>query len=792
MRVPISWLKEYVSINIPTQELADRLTAIGVAIESVEHRNKAGLSGVVAAHIRTIEKHPNADRLRVGQLEVGGETLQIVTGAQNVQAGDTIPLARIGARVFDKEGKPQRIDKGKLRGIESFGMMCSANELGIDGKNLPEAQREGVMILPPDTPPGADVLKLFGIEEEVLIVEPFANRPDYLSIYGIAREVAVLLGEPLKPLVLDFAESSEDASALCKVENEAPELCQRYIARVILDASAGPSPLWMQGRLAAAGMRSINRIVDVTNYVLVEVGQPLHSFDYDKLEGHLVAVRKGRTGESMKSIDGETRALNDSMLVIADARVPVAIAGVMGGLDSEVSDATSRVLLESAHFHAATVRRTSQALGLRSESSRRFEKNLPYENADLGSRRACALLASFGARIARGYVEAGTPAPTPVSLDLKPATVARVLGVSIPSDRIESILKALHMTVSAGHDGFTVKVPGFRPDLRREIDLVEEVARHYGYDNVPTTLPGGRAQGGSVSMEAGEEWLRDQMARQGFFEAITAGLYGADAREKTGFGERTEMKVYNPLSEDQAHLRSTLLVHLLEVLVHNARARQTSVRMFELSKIYTPGVASNNGGGVQEQRRLGMVLWGDGTDLFTGRGAVEALGSGYSFAATEAPGFHRGKTARVMLHSQDVGVLGVLHPQKAAALELEGDVVLAELDYEAILADRKVVKYRPIARFPESERDMAFIVREDVVFGQLEGVVREVAAELLQSVRCMDVYRGDQIPSGHKSMMIRLVYQAADRTLSDKELEGLTNRIEASLADRFEAKLRKG
>lgn len=778
MRVPMSWLREYVDINVSTEELATRLSAIGVAIEYIENRNP-GIHGIYVAEIVKVEKHPDADRLRVTQCNLGDRQLQIVTAAPNIQQGHKIPLSVEGAKVL-KEGKPFDIKKSKLRGVESFGMMCSADELGIPSKDLPAEQREGVLILPPDSEPGADVVKLLGIDEQVLVVEPFANRPDYLSIYGIAREVAALLGVPLKPLKLDFPEVSEAASDMCTVTVQNADLCPRYVARVVLDARVGPSPLWMQGRLAAAGMRAINRVVDVTNYVMLEVGQPLHAFDYDRLDGHQIHVRQAHANERIKTIDGDERTLSDSMLVIADRSRPVAVAGVMGGLDSEVCGETRTVLLEAANFNPVSVRRTGAALGMRSESSKRFEKGLSWHGVDVGSRRAAVLLAQLGCRVAQGAVEAGHGAPLPASVDFKPEAVGRILGVPVPVDRIKSILARLEFICHGSDTAMQVVVPAHRLDVRRDVDLVEEVARHFGYNNVPSTLPGGRFAGGAGHADRGEEHLRDLLSRLGLYEAITPTLYRKDSRARFGFAEVPEIKVHNPLSEEQHHLRSTVLVHLLDVALHNIRARQTALRFFELSRVYEPlgpteEMQPDTPPGVAQRRRLGLLWWGGGQDFFLAKGAIEAVadacGASFEVTPAEVPGFHPGKTAHLYLDREMVGVLGVLHPQTASQLEVEGDIVLAELDVAALLVPRVARNYESVARFPAAERDLAVVFEDRVSWAQVKRAVQGSAGSLLRDVACFDVYRGESIPAGHKSVAFRMVYQAGDRTLTDAEVD---------------------
>jgi phenylalanyl-tRNA synthetase beta chain len=735
-----------------------------------------------------MEKHPDADRLRVAQCNIGQETLQIVTAAQNVQTGHRIPLSVHGAMVM-KGGTPTKIEKGKLRGVVSNGMMCSAEELGISAKDLPQEQREGVLILPSDTEPGADVIKLFGIDDEVLVIEPFANRPDYLSIHGIAREVAAALGLPLKPLDVAFPESEEVTTSLCKVTVADPHQCPRYTARIIREVSTAPSPLWLQGRLASAGVRAINRVVDVTNYVMLETGQPLHAFDYDKLEGHEIHVRQAHAGERIKTIDGDERTLSDSMLVIADQVRPIAVAGVMGGLDSEVTAETRTVLLEAANFNPVSVRRTGQALAMRSESSKRFEKGLSWEGVGTGSLRACALLAKLGGRVTHGVVEAGHGAPVPVHIEFRPSAVDAVLGVHIDRQTITAKLGLLGFTVrSDASDRAAVIVPSHRLDVKREIDLVEEVARQYGYDNIPSTLPGGRFAGQASEIDLAEEAVRDTLARLDMFEAITLALYRKGARQEIGLEDKSEIEVHNPLSEEQRSLRSTLMVHLLEAARHNMRARQKAVRLFELSRVYLPAAPNaplqpHTPPGIRQERRLGLLWWP--SDFFDAKGCLEVLAGSRGVKLQVEPeifaGFHPGKSGRIVVNGVACGRIGVLHPQMALNFEIEGELVLAELDAGPLLAEKIGRTYQPVARFPASERDLAVIFEEHFPWARVEETVWKSGGPLLRSVSCFDVYRGESIGSGKKSLAFRMTFQALDRTLTDAEIDSVCKNIIGAL-----------
>lgn len=811
MKVPFKWLNDYVDMDgITPQQLADRLNAVGVLVETVEERNQ-GITNVVVGHIDKLEPHPNADRLRVCQVDVGQpRPLQIVTGAPNVLQGNCVPVAVVGARLAG--GK--KIEKSKLRGLESEGMMCSADELGISIKDLPSEQREGVLIFPPDTPRGANVLELLGIDEVVLHLEPFANRPDSLSIIGIAREVSAALGRPLKMPPGDIDET--DVSAKVDVKIEDRSLCNRYTARVIHDVKIGASPLWMAGRLQAAGMRSVNNVVDITNYVMLETGQPLHAFDLDKIEGASIAVRPARNGEKMTSIDGVERTLDERALVIADSGKPVAIAGVMGGLDSEVSDRTRHILLESASFNPASVRRTSTRLALRSESSRRFEKGLDWHGVDAASRRAAHLMQTLcGGKIAKGCPEDGEPAPAATRLTVRPARVNKVLGADIPPQRIDEILRSLYFQLDREGGGrVEVTVPSWRPDVRREEDLIEEVARHFGYDNIPARLPSGVTYPGRTNwIDREEENIRDILTALGLCEAITWSLLHPSKYDQVHWHSEPGVRVQNPLVADQSQLRTTLLPHLVEAVLHNLNARTEYVLLFEMSKIYVPTGPREI---PRETRRLAIAVAGRkddrALDFYYVRGILQALmrrlGIGAQIRAPQEAMcgfFHPGKSA--VMYGFDktssgngqaspaaLATLGAMHPAALAALDTETEIVCAELDLDRVLELRRHlgwVQYRPISRFPGVQRDLALVVTDDVASGRIEDEVWAAAGKCLLDVRCFDVYRGPQIAEGHKSLAYSFTFQQPDRTLTDGEVEQLmqdiVKRVEQNLGARVRA-----
>lgn len=794
MLVPLSWLRDFVRIEISPDELAKKLSEAGIPVEQVEVRAR-GIRGVVAGKITSLTRHPQADKLLVAQVDTGKETLQIITGALNVREGDLVPVALDGALLAGG----QKIKATKLRGLPSAGMMCSAVELDLDLKDLPEEQRAGVMILPPSTEAGLDVARALGHEDVVFHLETFANRPDHLSIAGIASEVACLLGEKLNTPPSFIKEegllSNQSCAGIVSVAIEAPQACSRYIAKVIENIAVGPSPLWMQGRLIAAGVRVINNIVDITNYVMVETGQPLHAFDYDRIEGRSIRVRLAKEGEKILCLDGEERSLSNWMLVIADEKRPVALAGVMGGLESEVSEKTRTVLLESAIFNPVIIRRTSQFLALKSESSKRFEKGLDFHGAARGSERATFLMMGLGGRAARGCVDVGPPQPQQTEIALRPTRLNALLGTDIPPAEIRRLLHGMGFGVSEAGSSFTVSVPSSRADLKLEVDLIEEVARLYGYDNIPSTLPEGRTLAGKTTLrDKEEERARDILSRIGLYEAMTMGLGSPAIFERLKVGENA-LTVQNPLVEDQRMLRPTLWAHHLEVVSRNARLKNPGVWMYEIARVYERAPEFPI-----EKRQLCITLAGERNGMplnfFMLKGILEALfeelGLKVAFAPSYHPSLHPGITASIRAGDQEVGICGMLHPHIAAEMELTEGVFLAEMNFDFMMAAAPgVLEYQALPKYPAVVRDLALVVPEEVLSGDIERVSLKVGGDLLADIRCFDVYRGEQIPSGSKSLAYTLTFQAGDHTLEEEEISGILEKILEALLAASGARLRE-
>ncbi len=820
MRVPYAWLKEYVDIDMSPEELARVLTMQGVNVDAVER--PAAFSGVVVGRVLEVAPHPNADRLRVCRVDVGegngsdGRYRTIVCGAPNVAAGQHVPVALPGAELPGGV----RIGRTRLRGVDSEGMICSARELG-----LPDPSGgAGIMVLP-ELPVGEDLKAALGLEDAVLVLDLTPNYAAHCqSMIGVAREVAASRGAAVRRPAVRLAESARATASAARVRIEAPELCPRYAARVIRGVRVGPSPLWLQRRLEAAGMRPINNVVDVTNYVMLELGQPLHAFDYDRLAGSgpdvkEIIVRRAREGEKIVTLDGQERALLPDDLVIADARGAVAVAGVMGGESSEVTVETVNILLESACFDPLAVRRTARRLGIRSEAAARFEKGVDPEGCGFAADRAAGLIQGLaGGEVLRGLLDEH---PRPLKrrrVTLRPERLNALLGTDLDASDIAAYLGRLGFDVQdAAGEALLVTVPTYRPDVASEADLAEEVARLHGYENIPTRLPRSPAVPSPLGRQrALAEAAREVCLAAGLTEVMTYSFMGTELLDRAGVPDddwrRAAIPLANPLSADQAVMRTCLLPLLLEALAHNARHQQADAALFELGRVYLPSrlplaelpeeslvLALAAAGRVEEPHWQGPPRE---ADFYYLKGVVEAIGERLGLAGRLAferaalPGFHPGRTARVLLcrpagEPVEVGVVGEVHPDVAEAFDLPGRACAAELDFSALLAGADPVRtYQQLPRYPAVDRDLAFILRDDVPAARAEEVIRVAGGDMLEKVTLFDVYRGAGIPPGHRSLAYTLVYRAPDRTLTDAEVDAAHDRVRQRLGEELGARLR--
>jgi len=810
MKVSFKWLQEYVDIDITPEELADKLTNAGVTVEYIEHLNK-GLTGVVVGEVLEAVKHPNAEKLSLCQVTTGGDNhFQVVCGAPNVRTGQRVPFALVGAELPGG----LKIKKAKLRGTESQGMICSAQELGINEDGLTSDQKEGILDLDPTAPLGVDIIEYLKLDDCILEFDLTPNRSDCLSVINIAKEVASLLGKKVKFPEIKFSEIDKKAEDLAVVEIKDPNLCRRYVAKIIEGVEIKPSPQWLQHKLRCAGMRPINNVVDITNYILMEMGQPLHAFDYNYLNQGTIIVRKVEKGEKIITLDENERELTDDMLLITDPQKAVAIAGVMGGLNSEVTAETTTVLIESAYFSPTSIRKTSTALSLRSEASLRFEKGINIETVVDAANRAAQLLQELaGGKVLKGVID-NYPNPierTKINLEL--AKVNEVLGTNIDNEQIKEILKSLNICIVEDiGSSVIVEVPPYRPDITIAEDLIEEVARIAGYDTIPTTLPyGASSKGQKTSGQKLRDKVIDNMSASGLVEVINFSFINKNNFDKLLIPEgdirRNAIPVLNPLSEEQGYMRTTLLSGLLETLRRNINRRSENLGIFELGKVYLPQGFPERSVLPEEKWILGIALrgvlvsdWqnkGQQVDFYYLKGVIEDLlkqlkVSEITFkSCQDNPFYHPGRSAYIYIANELIGVIGEVHPQVADNYDLPAKNYVGEIDVELLLKiGQGPISFQQLPKYPAVNRDLALVVREEVASSQLLEVIKTQGGELLSDVYIFDLYKGNQIPLDYKSLAFALTFQAEDRTLTDKEINDIHEKIENALAEKFQASLR--
>jgi phenylalanyl-tRNA synthetase beta chain len=804
MKISLKWLKDYVDINLAPKELAEKLTMAGLEVGSIE--TKGGTwDNVVIGEVIALNPHPNADRLKLATVDLGTEQVTTVCGAPNISLGQRVTFARIGASLIDSHtGKAAALQRAKIRGVVSEGMVCSEKELGISENH------EGILVLSAEAPIGVPASAYLG--DVVFDLDVTPNRPDCLSVLGIAREIAALTGESLHLPEIDYHETEKSIDSLASVDVVAPDLCPRYCASLVTGIKMGPSPGWLQRRLNSCGMRPINNVVDVTNYVMLEYGQPLHAFDYHNLKGGQIIVRRAGAGETITTLDGSKRTLNPDVLVIADRERAVAVAGIMGGLDSEVTDRTDTILLESANFNQAAIRRGCGHLQFQSEASVRFDKGLNSELPLVPLKRATQLLLELaGGRAAKGIIDIypGKSEAKPISLTAR--EVKRLSGLKLKVDEISEVLKALGFECHKSDSGSQIltSVPYWRSDITCPPDLVEEVARIVGYDKIPMTrlsssLP---AQKSKLSLEARQselkDTLHDTLTGLGFQEILTYSLVSLEKLQKVWPHPELKLaplKVANPMTREQEYLRTSLRTGVLAALAHNQKFEQDGIRLFEIGKVFLP-----QGKDLPEEREvLCAVLSGTRTELswqtadesldfFDGKGVVESflnqVGLKGSFERSDAEGLYPGRGTAVLVEGDRVGIVGDVHPKVAQAFELSDTVCLIEIDLDKLLTKiARTREYRSIPRFPSVSRDIALVVDGQVAYRSVEDIAQSFP--LVSKVRLFDLYRGEQIAEGKKSFAIRIVYQSPSRTLTDEEVDQTQKQMLAKLGDKLGATLR--
>jgi phenylalanyl-tRNA synthetase beta chain len=801
MKVSYKWLKELVDFDWSPEELAAKLTDAGVEVETITPIGN-GLEKVVVGEIKRIKKHPQADHLSVCETEIGSEFLQIVCGAPNVKEKAKVPVALIGARL----PMGMEITKTTLRGVDSFGMICSEKELGIG------EDQKGVMILDPQLKIGLPISVALDLEDYILDLDLTPNRPDCLSIIGVAREVGALFGSLVKKPQIRFNETDELTKDWVEVNIEDCGACPRYAARVIQQVKIASSPFWLKRKLESVGMRSINNVVDVTNFVMMETGHPLHAFDYDlftQTPSHLgsgqkrVMVRRAKKGEKFITLDQAERTLNNEVLLITDGQKPVAIAGIMGGMESEVSANTKNVLLESAYFDPKVIRRGRIYLGISTEASQRFERGVDPNGVVFAANRACQLLEELAqGKNLKGVID-NYPSPIiPAGVTLRPQRVNRILATNLESKEMVQILKRLELEVKENQD-LKVTIPTFRPDLLREIDLIEEVARIYGYDRLEISL---RASGNLVTQVSEEDRLITRLKRllvgEGFFEVLTNNLVDPRILNKL-CPDRLSVKLENPLSQEMSALTTSLAYNLLSVISWNKNRKEENLRIFELDKIY---IAKENEM-PQERLCLGLALSGkrnpihwaikeSEVDLYDLTGVLESLLSNlylsFRLDPQENALFESDRSFEIKIDNEKVGLGGEVAEEILELFEIKDKVFTAELDFEKLLGCiPKKNAFSPLPKFPPVDRDMAIVVDGDILSEKIRDQIKMVGGDLIEEITLFDVYRGAQIPPKKKSLAYSIRYRSKDKTLTDEEVEKIHRKVVSGLEESFKATLRK-
>ena len=789
MLVSLKWLSQYVEIDgLAPEDLAEKITRSGIEVDAVIDRSQ-GMTNVVVGHVVSKEKHPEADKLNVCQVDVGEEELQqIVCGAPNVDAGQKVIVARPGAKLPGGI----KIKKAKLRGVASNGMICSLQELGIEGRLVPKAYAEGIYVLPADAVPGSDVLELLGLRDTVLELGLTPNRSDAMSMLGVAYEVAAILSQDVKLPEISYTTSAEKAQDKLKLRVEDTTVNPLYAAKVVKNVKVAESPLWLQHYLMAAGVRPHNNVVDITNYILMEYGQPLHAFDYDKLETGEIVTRLATEGETIVTLDDQERTLAPHNFVITNGKEPVAVAGVMGGANSEVSDSTTTVVIESAYFAGGSVRRTSKDLGLRSDSSARFEKGVDPNRVIPAAERAAQLLAELaGGEVLEGTVLVDELDKTPARVVVSPDFINGRLGMKISLEDMLSILNRLKFDVEAANGLLIVDAPTRRGDIKIPEDIVEEIARMYGYDEIPTTLPAADVVGGLTAYQAKRRVVRNVMEGAGLFQAVTYSLTSAEASQKFALKAEETTKLLMPMSEERSTLRQSLIPHLVEAAAYNVARQIDSVALYEIGSVFLGQTAEQL---PFEEEHLALVLTGKWTDnawqgekknvdFFVAKGIIEALFAKLgltervSYVKATIDGLHPGRTAHVLLDGEVVGLIGQLHPaeQKQAGVK---ETYVAELNLLAILnAQVEELVYTAVPRFPSITRDIALELDRATAAGEIVSIIKEAGTKLLKDVKVFDVYEGEKMTPGKKSVAFSLTYFDPERTLTDEEVVAAHNKV---------------
>ncbi len=796
MNTALSWIKAYVpDLDCTAQEYTDAMTLTGTKVEGFECLD-ADIDKIIVGQIIRIEKHPDADKLVICQVDTGSETIQIVTGAPNVYEGMKVPVCLDGGRVaggHDGSRTPGgiKIKKGKLRGIESCGMMCSIEELGSSKDFYPDAPEDGIYDMGPDAVTGSDAIEALGLHDVVFEYEITSNRVDCYSVLGIAREASATFRKKFIPPEVKETGNGENVNDMVSVEVKDTDLCTRYCARMVKNIKLAPSPAWMQRRLAASGIRPINNIVDITNYVMEEYGQPMHAYDYDMLAGHKIVVRRAADGEVFRTLDGQDRTLDSSMLMICDGEKAVGLAGIMGGENSKITDNVKTMLFEAACFDGTNIRLSSKKAGLRTDASGKFEKGLDPYNAEAAINRACQLVEELGAgEVVGGMVDVFPVKPQAKSLPFEPDKYNKLLGTNVSREDMLSYFERLGLDYDKDSD--EIRIPSFRQDLLRTCDMAEEVARFFGYDKIPVTLPSGESTSGKLSFKLRVEELARQVAQYcGFSQSMNYSFESPKAFDKLlipeDSGLRQAITIMNPLGQDFSIMKTQALNGMLSSLATNYNRKNKNVRLYEIGNIYIPKALPLTEL-PDERTRFTLGMYGEG-DFFTMKGVVEEFFEKAGLKKRiiynpddKKPFLHPGRQADIVYDGQTVGYLGEVHPVVAGNYGINDRVYYADIDmpYIVELADFDK-KYEGIAKFPASTRDISLVADKSVMIGTMEDAIIRRGGKLLESCSLFDIYEGEQVGEGKKSVAFSLVFRAKDRTLADTEINEIMDKILAEL-----------
>lgn len=794
MIAPYKWLCDYVNMDVEPDELAKKLIMTGTAVDGYKELG-ADIKKVVVGRILSIKKHPDADKLSICMVDVGEEPLQIVCGARNIFEGALVPVALVGACLPGG----LKINKGKLRGVYSNGMLCSGTELGLGEEDYPGASVDGIMILKEAVPTGTPLREVLGLTDVIFEIEVGSNRPDCLSMLGIARECGASLCKDIRLPDTHYTETSGDIADYVSVNVKDTDLCERYIARAVINVKIGPSPAWLRDRLLSAGIRSINNIVDITNFVMLETGQPMHAFDHNDIRGQHIIVRRAESDETIITLDDKERMLTEDMLLICDAQGPIGIAGVMGGQNSGIRDNTTTVVFESAKFALGNVRRTARALGLQTESAMRFSKGIDAAGCKTAMDRALHLVQQLGAGdIVPGEIDICSANLSPRSVSVKAEKINAILGTDILAKDMAALLCRAFIPTTLNDGVLVCEIPSFRGDIRIGEDIAEEVARIYGYDRIPMRPFAGVLQRGIISAdERCIDKARTRLSALGCFESVTYSFCSSAEPDRLGLSQddarRNMVKIINPMGDEQGYMRTSLVPDILRVVATNINKKVERIRLFESGRIY---LNVNPGDLPDEQKHICIGLCGD-EDFFSLKGVVENLLEAYGirnarFTPDAAGYYHPGRKAGIYVKNNKLGEMGEIHPDVASAYGISKRVYIAEFSVGALSAHTDdTLRYEPLPKFPAVERDLALTVNEDVPAGSLLECIRKSAGTYFERASLFDVYTGEKLGAGKKSLAFTIVFRAKDRTLTDEEVNAARDAIVTATAKSYGALLRE-